>query len=278
MCYVQQKKRDSMQDWQRRIRFLETILHSRTRDWDEPLRCVQDRGHFRYYVSINGSQHSLRDKVQIAKLAQEYYDRRLCEAAERELRSLQNNRCHFSGTKVEDVWDKVHPGIRALAIPYWDLKDHFLQSWIQRPCQTLDPPRNGYLTSRGNRVRSKSEWLIDDMLLANNLPAKYEMELILPSGRIRYPDFTILDPFTYEEVYWEHFGMMSNPEYAEKAVMRIQEYTCNGLSDRRNIHFTFESEHHPLTRPYLESFITNRFPEAVMKTKVILKNRQIAPC
>lgn len=255
-----------------RIYFLKEILQSRTREWGEPLRCVRERGQYHYFVQRDGRQKPLKNKEQIARMAQELYDKRLCKAAERELRSLGGGRFQFYGTKVEDVYGHLHPGIQALAVPFWDLNDFYLQAWVKRPYQTLNFAEKGFVTQRGTRVRSKSEWLIDDTLLAYQLPAKYEQELIMPSGSIRYPDFTVLNPYTYQEIIWEHFGMLSKPGYAEKVAFRIQEYERNGFSAGQQIYFTFESEHNPLTRPYLEAFMKKVFPEAAARMELKSKS------
>lgn len=46
--------------------------------------------------------------------------------------------------------------------------------------------------------------------------------------------------------------MLDSPDYSEKFALRIQEYVCSGYSVRGQMIFTFESQHHPITRQYLE--------------------------
>ena len=46
---------------------------------------------------------------------------------------------------------------------------------------------------------------------------------------IVYPDFTFLSPKTGEEIYWEHDGRMDDPEYARKAIKKIETYEKNGI-------------------------------------------------
>lgn len=254
-----------MQDWERRIRFLETMLQTRARNGDLILRCYKDRSGYRYYIKQNGLRFMLKDPERIRQFAQELYDRKLCQAAERELCSLRSGRYDYPGVKVENVFERLHPGIQAQIVPYWDLQDSHVQAWLSRSYETMLAYEKKYVSQRGSWVRSKSEWLIDDLLFEYGLPAIYERELVLPSGQIRYPDFTIWNPFTCEEIYWEHFGMMDNPEYAEKAVVRIQEYTRNVFTEKTNMIFTFESRRYPLTRPYLMVKMNEAFPEAVSR-------------
>ena len=60
-------------------------------------------------------------------------------------------------------------------------------------------------------VRSKSEAIIANLLVDRNIPFKYEEPLYAPDGTMFLPDFTI--KFKGEEFYWEHLGMLHNPEY-----------------------------------------------------------------
>ncbi|MBA2712202.1 MAG: ATP-binding domain-containing protein [Rubrobacteraceae bacterium] len=69
-------------------------------------------------------------------------------------------------------------------------------------------------TRRGEAVRSKSEVIIADLLYAKGFTEYlYEGTLVGNDGSVRYPDFTIDDAETGQKVYWEHLGMMHDPEY-----------------------------------------------------------------
>lgn len=60
-------------------------------------------------------------------------------------------------------------------------------------------------------VRSKSEVIITNILVSENIPFEYEKPLYGPDGTMYLPDFTIT--FRGEEYYWEHVGMLNNPGY-----------------------------------------------------------------
>lgn len=70
---------------------------------------------------------------------------------------------------------------------------------------------------------------------------KYEFPLKLKGYGIVYPDFTLLDVKHRREIYWEHFGMMDNPEYAYKAVLKLETYMKNGFYPGKNLLLTFET-------------------------------------
>ena len=80
-------------------------------------------------------------------------------------------------------------------------------------------------TKRDDLVRSKSEVIIANELLAQGIDRyEYERALQLPSGQTRYPDFTIMDDDTGERYYWEHLGLLHNPDYAIRWERKLAAY------------------------------------------------------
>jgi hypothetical protein len=84
-------------------------------------------------------------------------------------------------------------------------------------------------TRRGEAVRSKSEVIIADTLLANGLEYAYERPLVAHDGSIRYPDFTIEDAETGLTVYWEHLGLLHDPAYRERWERKLSWYRRQGI-------------------------------------------------
>jgi len=83
-------------------------------------------------------------------------------------------------------------------------------------------------TLHGEMVRSKSELTIADRLYSNHVDYLYEHPLTL-SGRTRYPDFTIEDAESGRKFYWEHCGMLLDPNYQERWARKIKWYRDNGI-------------------------------------------------
>lgn len=72
-----------------------------------------------------------------------------------------------------------------------------------------------YLTAKGDRVRSKSEVIIANLLFQHNLHYEYEKKLYYDGGKWIEPDFTItLDDG--RELYWEHLGMLGIESYDKR--------------------------------------------------------------
>ena len=80
-------------------------------------------------------------------------------------------------------------------------------------------------TKRGDLVRSKSEVIIANELLAQGIDRyEYEAPLDLSNGETRYPDFTIVDDDTGECYYWEHLGLLHTPDYAKRWKRKLALY------------------------------------------------------
>lgn len=79
-----------------------------------------------------------------------------------------------------------------------------------------------YQTVDGNRVRSKSEVIICDLLAKEGIKYSYEKKLYYKDSNYILPDFTIYSD--NGEIYWEHFGMVGVEEYDEKMQKKLHIY------------------------------------------------------
>lgn len=135
-----------------------------------------------------------------------------------------------------------------------------LQNWINAPYEknTKHPENLIHKTHSGNKVRSKSEALIDMFLHKNKIPFRYECALHL-NEMVLFPDFTIRHPETGNMYYWEHFGMMDNPEYAKNASSKIQHYISNGIIPTIQLITTYETKENPLNPETVEKIVEHYF-------------------
>jgi hypothetical protein len=85
-------------------------------------------------------------------------------------------------------------------------------------------------TERGDLVRSKSELVIADKLFARGIDYAYEQPIVLPDGRVRYPDFTIADHARGVTFYWEHLGLLDDPGYRVRWEKKRAEYLAAGIA------------------------------------------------
>lgn len=82
--------------------------------------------------------------------------------------------------------------------------------------------------SNGKMLRSKSELLIYQRLIDNNLNPLYERKLIIREVE-KLPDFTIENGDTGEVYYWEHCGMLFDQEYKQRWEEKYAWYRDNGI-------------------------------------------------
>jgi len=94
------------------------------------------------------------------------------------------------------------------------------------------PERLIHRTKTGVLVRSKSEVIIANILTDLGLSYEYEKPLYSKTDPrdFRLPDFTI--KYEGEEYYWEHLGMLENPEYRKEWEKKKKWYEENGYIDR----------------------------------------------
>jgi hypothetical protein len=112
-----------------------------------------------------------------------------------------------------------------------------------------------YFTVNGERVRSKSEILIADALSRCNIPYRYEYPTHIPGVGTVYPDFLCLNMQKRKEYAWEHNGMMSDANYADYAIKKIEIYALAGYYPGDNLILSFESSSHPLSSRIIEGNI-----------------------
>lgn len=149
----------------------------------------------------------------------------------------------FKPYSPDDISSKLAGTYKDLPlICYSDSYSKDVKKWICEQFQTTDkyPEHKVHQTSKGEMVRSKSEALIACMLDAHQVPYRYEAALQL--GKITiFPDFTILRPKDNKVIYWEHFGLMDDPEYLEKALKKILLYREHGINLGDLLIITFDS-------------------------------------
>ena len=124
---------------------------------------------------------------------------------------------YFFSTEAASVWEKAS----------------FEQS-------TLRQQNRKHVTSRGLKVRSKSEMLIAERLYANNIPFRYE-ELLRIGVKTYAPDFTIMKK-DGNIIYWEHCGMPNDKGYMIRHKEKMEDYESIGIVPWRNLIVTYEEE------------------------------------
>ena len=232
------------------------------------LRISKSNGAVQYYqkstAEKTGGHYILSKNKKLAQqLAQKEYDKKVLEAANRELKLLnhtlhQYEQLQLRSKIVEKIFSK-HTKLRQKLIKPVHLPDEtFAAQWLSLSYEKKSFAEDSlkYATARGDFVRSKSENIIADTLYRMSIPYRYEFPLELKTEdgrRIKlHPDFCCLNLKTRQEFYWEHFGMMDDQDYAEKAVAKLKLYAHNGIFPGRNLIISTESSTQPLSTKVIE--------------------------
>lgn len=200
----------------------------------------------------------------IRKLAQKDYEKRLLKAAREEkacidrlLASYNSRDAKLKKPKQSDahgidvlsaVYEELSEQRKHLVKPYMlPAREHAAQWQAQEYVGNAHPFGSQLLyTRRDERVRSKSEVIIADALNAAAVPYHYEKPLHLGSHHAFYPDFTALNVRTRTEYIWEHFGLMDDQEYRDRALKKLSDYAVAGILAGKNLIVTFETTNAPL--------------------------------
>ena len=250
---------------ERRKFLLSLLKRTRGREKSYPagtLRISRSHGYVQYYHRAEGDntigKYLGRNNIKTARLlAQKNYEQKVAAAAREELEAIEAYINQYPQIVPEDVYDKLRDERRKLVTPFPETAEMLAERWSAREYEGLgfaeDYPE--FLTDRGERVRSKSEVLIANQLENGKIPYKYECPLTLEGFGTVYPDFTALNIKQSREMYWEHLGMMDNPEYVEKAVRKISAYIQNGILPGDQLIITAETKTCPLNTRQIRMFI-----------------------
>ena len=225
------------------------------------LICARNGQYYKWYRRIDQKTVYLpKAETEMAKqLARKKYLEHLLEDMKKEKYVIQFYLKHYPHFPKSNELLK-NEEIRNLLKDYFQPLNEQAELWCKEEYEknTLYPEHLIHLSSSGNFVRSKSECMIDTLLFVNKIPFRYECALQLGEAKV-YPDFTIQHPKTGEIYYWEHFGMMDNPEYAQKAFSKQHLYSSYGIIPSHQLIITYETKDRPLNSSEIEKVIHNFF-------------------
>lgn len=190
-------------------------------------------------------------------LCQKDYDEKVIEVAERELEFLEQLQKNYPQRTYETIYKDLSRDrkqwVQPVELPTEAYIEHWQNETYQKKPFRADAPE--YYTNRGERVRSKSEILIANILAKHDIPYKYECPLRLKGYGTIHPDFTVLNVRTRKEFYLEHMGMMDDTDYLEDALQRIEMYERNGIFPGEKLILTHETSKHPINLKDVERLI-----------------------
>ena len=162
----------------------------------------------------------------------------------------------YDVSEIDKIYTQMSKGRQLLISPIIDTDEIFVKKWESVSYEGLkfiDDCK--FYSSKGLRVRSKSELIIANTLERCEIPYRYEYPTYLKGIGNVYPDFTCLNVNTRKEIIWEHFGMMDNFAYANKNIAKIQTYNQNGFFPGKNMIMTFETSQNAISSIIIQNMI-----------------------
>lgn len=261
---------------------------------DEVLQFKTMRGKtcFFSYSKKTGNQVYIRktDKDQLTRLATNQYEIKLKAAAEKE--KLQIDRCLETLSKDPESSDvnkvKIPEQIKQHVRSSELTREGYAKKWqegnsvVKKRRTHKQDDYHKFKTLRGDYVASKSEVIIADRLFVKGIPYHYEVaftpEATVDLSRPVYnefgmidgyevigfspfdedtlhPDFYVLNTRTRKAYFWEHLGMMDDPEYCKKNFNRFMRILDAGYIIGEDLIVTHEDKRHPLMTEEIDRII-----------------------
>ena len=238
----------------------EKRLESNKVDNSKKVRISYKKGGYQYYLENEEGKREYvktKDLEVIRKILQKDYDKTIHD----KLLTIRYRIYRFikiyDMDAIERVYDKLPVAKKMLVKPIIQTDEEYIKSWLEKYKSNMNtyPEQGMYLTEKGENVRSKSEKILADLFSKYEIPYSYEPQFKFDDGSIMFPDFALLNTRTRETIYWEHFGIITDGEYATRTLSKLNAYEKNGLEVGRNLLYSMESESIPLDIKQIEKKI-----------------------
>lgn len=195
-----------------------------------------------------------KENITLAKsLAKKHYYITLKGVIEKRIKALKAFVKYYPNREIDTIYEELSEERKKLINPIVPTLKDKVKQWDEEfyEINTSFPENLRYETEQGEKVRSKSEVIIANLLYQNRNDILYKYEKLLEvidHGRKKtiYPDFTIMNVHTGKVVYWEHAGRMDDPLYANDFVKKMNLYSSNGFMIGRDVVVTYETSATPL--------------------------------
>ena len=157
---------------------------------------------------------------------------KILRAIEKEIIAIQKYLTSCPQIDVEQVYNSLHQERKKLVTPIWEPDNNYIYKWksIIYKGKGFGDNIPEFYTANGERVRSKSELIIADLLTKEGIPYRYEYPIYLKGfGRI-YPDFTTLNIRNRKEIQLLNKRLLALVQSAILILTKLQ---------RRNRHYEF---------------------------------------
>ena len=266
MTLVEENIRNYIETLQRRIAQLESVIAASPKG-QLVIRHRKDAHYFSQRFTENGKRFdrylSPTDHADTVRLlSDKKYAEWVLPSLRKNLKAAEYFVRFHSGAEEDELASEFNHRFPTSCANLYTPSDMFTENWLSATWEECPANQDQALhqTIKGDLVRSKSEEFIANSLYYHDQAYLYEKPLWLPGLSFPFfPDFTILNAYTRLVCYWEHFGKMDDPDYAQKALRKISTYHRNGIIIGVNLICTFESKAVPFTYVDAERIVTEYF-------------------
>lgn len=203
-----------------------------------------------YLVGPEGKRKYVKkaETEMVRKIMQREYDEAVLRVMREDKRRLETFLRMYDPDSIPDAYGKMSSGRRALVKPVVETDEEYVERWKRQFVGQVNmyEKERKFLTENGEEVRSKSEKILADLFYKMGIPYYYEPRVELRNGAVVYPDFALLDVRRRRTVFWEHFGLANEPEYAVKSMQKLRMYGESGYAIGENLVFSIETTDRPL--------------------------------
>ena len=259
----QQAFLDAFQRYEYSLKKLSAVLEKDLQKYPEGFLRIDAKGaatDFYYYKDKErGTGRYLpyhSNEKLIHDLCQKRYSQKLLTQVNRTLRLLHRCSLQTLSADLKAVYNKLSSSRKLLVSPHILPDDQYVYYWklSHQADRSFYEESSIYDTQNNERVRSKSEVIIANMLSSFGVPYVYEPVLSLGQSEFR-PDFIVLNVRTRTEYYWEHLGLLDDENYVKNAFRKIAVYENNGIIPGVNLILSFESTSVPFDIQLLKNLI-----------------------
>lgn len=267
MIYEELKPEQISEALKERLCELENVLKKKKEGYKknsaERLRIIKKGKSFQFYKIEKGKKSIYLPKKnwnEIKRLAQKSYEKKVVSKLERQIKLLKGTIKKLEIHNIEKVYERASNERKKLISPVTFPEELIKEKWEQIKYTKKEFWNNSteFITSKNERVRSKSELIIAESLIKNNILFHYEYPIKI-NNAVFYPDFCCYNINKRKTIFWEHFGMMDNLEYLNKAIEKIKFYQENNFQIGTDVVFTMESSSVPISSKQIEKVINLYF-------------------
>lgn len=220
---------------------------------------IKNHNTYQYYRKTNetnahGRYIKKKDRNLVKEILQKEYIKKSLPKIGEQIKIIEHFLNSYNLEKIEKIYEDMPDAKQIYVKPYIIPMELYAKQWEENKIKEKDSlskfitnkyvltEEKGVWTEKGELVRSKSEKILADKFYRMGIPYVYECPLMIKGFGYICPDFVLLNKCTRKEYYWEHFGLMSDKDYCEKSVRKINQYIKNGIYPGENLISTYETE------------------------------------